>query len=57
MSSDKKLTEIPTRKLLSYAGLSAGKFYDWHKRYGIPNQHNQQPPKAHLVIRLGEEYD
>ncbi len=50
MNSYKKLTEIPTRKLLSYAKLSAGKFYDWQQRYGIPNQHNQQVPKAHWLL-------
>lgn len=50
MISYKALTEIPTRKLLSYAKLSAGKFYDWHKRYGVPNQVHCQIPKAHWLL-------
>ncbi len=48
--SYKQLTKIPIRKLLSYAKLSAGKFYNWQQRYGIPNQHNQQVPKAHWLL-------
>lgn len=45
--SYKALTEISSRKLLSYAQLSAGKFYDWQNRYGISHQYHQQIPKAH----------
>lgn len=48
--SYKKLTEIPIRKLLSYAQLSSAKFYDWQKRYGMPNQDNQPLPKAHWLL-------
>lgn len=48
--SYRALTEIPTRKLLSYAELSAGKFYDWQKRYGILNQSHRQIPKAHWLL-------
>lgn len=48
--SYKELTEITTRKLLSYAGLSAGKFYDWHLRYGIANSANQKVPKSHWLL-------
>ncbi|MGQ9818073.1 MAG: transposase [bacterium] len=50
MISYKALTEIPTRKLLSYAKLSVGKFYDWQERYGIPNRHTPQVPKAHWLL-------
>jgi len=48
--SYKALTAIPTRKLLSYAGVSAGKFYDWHRRYGIANSDNQKVPKSHWLL-------
>lgn len=48
--SYKAQTEIPTRKLLSYAKLSGGKFYDWQKRYGIANRHTPQVPKAHWLL-------
>jgi len=50
MISYKALTGMPTRNLLFYAGLSVGKFYDWHKRYGVPNQSQQQVPKAHWLL-------
>ncbi len=50
MISYKALTEIPTRKLLSYAQLSVGKFYDWQNRYGVPNQYHQPIPKAHWLL-------
>ncbi|MGQ9702898.1 MAG: DDE-type integrase/transposase/recombinase [bacterium] len=48
--SYKALTEIPTRKLLSYAKLSVGNFYDWQERYGIPNRHTPQVSKAHWLL-------
>lgn len=48
--SYKQLTGIPTKKLLSYAGVSSGKFYDWRLRYGVSNQYNQQIPKAHWLL-------
>ena len=33
-------TEIPTRQLIRWIGLSQSKFYDWRKRYGKVNEHN-----------------
>ena len=33
-------TEIPTKQLVQWIGLSQSKFYDWRKRYGKVNEHN-----------------
>lgn len=50
MISYKELTDISIRELLSHAGLRAGKFYEWYKRYGIPNKINHKIPKAHWLL-------
>jgi transposase InsO family protein len=39
-------TEIPASRLLRYLGLRASKYYEWRRRYGIPNRHNGKIPKA-----------
>jgi putative transposase len=38
-------TEIPTKKLVQWIGLSQSKFYDWRKRYGKVNEHNGWIPR------------
>ena len=48
--SYKALTAIPTRKLLSYVQLSAGKFYDWQLRYGVVNRGNRKVPRSHWLM-------
>lgn len=39
-------TEIPLYRLLGFVGLKASKYYEWRRRYGIPNRHNGKIPKA-----------
>jgi hypothetical protein len=39
-------TEIPSYRLLGFAGLKASKYYEWRRRYGVPNRHNGKIPKA-----------
>jgi transposase InsO family protein len=38
-------TEISTSKLLSWAGISRSKYYEWAKRYGKENEHNGLVPR------------
>ena len=38
-------TEIPTKQLVQWIGLSQSKFYDWRKRYGKVNEHNGWIPR------------
>ena len=38
-------TEVPKRRLLSWIGLGTSKFYQWHSRYGMANEHNGQIPR------------
>jgi len=42
----KKRTGIPVNRLLKYLGLKESKYYEWRRRYGIPNRHNRKIPKA-----------
>lgn len=37
--------ELPTKKLLAWLGLRAGKFHHWQQRYGRPNAHNGRMPR------------
>ena len=47
-------TERPVRLLLSWLGLSPGKFYDWQKRVGQPNRHNDRQPR-HFWLTAAEK--
>jgi transposase InsO family protein len=38
-------TDISVAKLLSWAGISRSKYYDWEKRYGKVNEHNTLVPR------------
>jgi len=42
----KKRTGIPVNRLLKYLVLKESKYYEWRRRYGIPNRHNGKIPKA-----------
>ena len=42
----KKNTGIPVNRLLNYLGLKESKYYEWRRRYGIPNWHNGKIPKT-----------
>ena len=43
-------TQIPITCLLRSLGLSTSKYYEWQRRYGVPNQHNGQIPKANWLF-------
>jgi putative transposase len=51
----KKRTGKPLKELISYAGISRGKFYEWKERYRIPNNHNGNIPRLYWLMR--EEKD
>jgi len=42
--------ELATSQLISWAGLSRNRFYDWQKRLGKPNDHNAPIPKQHWLL-------
>ena len=48
-------TEIPFKDLISYAGISRDKFYDWKERYGVSNNHNGKIPRFHWLTEIEEE--
>lgn len=43
-------TERPLKELISYTGISRGKFYEWRRRYGIPNNHNGNIPRFYWLM-------
>jgi len=51
----RKRTKEPLKELISYTGISRGKFYEWKKRYGIPNNHNGKTPRLNWLME--EEKD
>lgn len=42
-------TELPIGRILGWAALQKGRFYDWRKRYGKANEHNGQIPRDHWL--------
>ena len=46
----KERTGKSIRDLISFAGISSAKFYDWEKRYGISNKHNGKIPKSNWIL-------
>lgn len=42
--------DMPVKRLLTWLGLSAGKYYDWKKRQGEPNQHNGAQPRRYWLL-------
>jgi hypothetical protein len=42
-------TEMPSRQLISWLGISASKFYDWKRRYSIINEHNSWIPRDYWL--------
>ena len=43
-------TRFPMCKLLAWAALPGGKYYDWQHRLNRPNRHNGLIPKAHWLL-------
>ena len=44
-----EMTELPMTKLLAWADVPKGKFYEWRKRYGKANEHNGKVPRDHWL--------
>lgn len=42
-------TEITQEKIISWVGISRGKFFDWCARYGKANEHNGLVPRDHWL--------
>jgi transposase InsO family protein len=57
-------TEIPSRQLVHWLGITSSKFHDWKKRYGKVNEHNGWMPRdwwltdseKQAIIRFSCEY-
>ncbi len=47
--SYRERTKLSIRELISHAGISRAKFYEWKKRYGFLNKHNGKIPKSHWL--------
>ena len=39
-----------TPQIIGMTGISVSKYYQWHKRMGLDNQHNGQLPKSHWIL-------
>ncbi len=37
--------EVPAKRLIGWSGISSSKFYDWKRRYGRINEHNNWIPR------------
>lgn len=48
-------TRLPVCWLLSKAGISKGRYYDWKRRYGALNEHNGKVPRDHWLT--GQEVE
>ena len=42
-------TELPLGRLLDWAQIHRGRFYDWNRRYGKANERNGQIPRDHWI--------
>lgn len=42
-------TEIPAKRIVSWVGISRGKFFDWKERFGRVNEHNAWVPRDHWL--------
>ena len=42
-------TEITQERIISWVGISRGKFFDWRLRYGKANEHNALVPRDHWL--------
>jgi putative transposase len=48
------LTGITKREILREIGLSKSKYYEWKRRYGMPNSLNSNSPKDHWITETEE---
>ncbi|MFQ6061529.1 MAG: IS3 family transposase [Thermoplasmata archaeon] len=48
-------TDLALRKLLSFAGISSSTYYEWQRRYVLPNLHNGKVPKFHWLLEEEKE--
>lgn len=49
-----KLTGINRTKILKEIGITLSKYYEWKKKYGIPNSNNSNSPKEHWITEEEE---
>ncbi|MFC1707766.1 hypothetical protein ACFL59_13290 [Planctomycetota bacterium] len=42
-------TELPASRFVGWIGIARGKYYDWRKRYGKANEHNDRIPRDHWI--------
>jgi transposase InsO family protein len=42
-------TDIAQERIIGWAGISRGKFFDWRERYGKANEHNGLVPRDHWL--------
>ena len=47
-------TELPTGRLVGWLGVSRSKYYDWRKRYGRVNEHNEEQAGRRILSLLRE---
>jgi len=43
-------TELPVRRIIGWADIAPGRFYDWRERYGKANEHNGKLPRDHWLL-------
>ena len=41
--------------MLGWLGLGRSKYYEWEKRYGKANEHNQEVPRDHWLQKVEKE--
>jgi hypothetical protein len=42
-------TEIPAKQIVAWLGIGGGQYFDWKKRYGKVNEHNEAIPRDHWL--------
>ena len=46
----KELADFSLEKVIRMIGIGKSRFYDWHKRRGVPNKHNGKIPRKHWIL-------
>lgn len=46
---------MPAKRIVAWAGISEGKFYDWKQRYGRVNEHNGWIPRDWYLTELEKQ--
>jgi len=48
-------SELPTKRITGWLGITTSKFYDWRGRYGKVNEHNGKIPRDYWLTPLERE--